>query len=252
MNMPNLLIDRLPGREIFPKEMPRYPNLWFYVDSSFLLRPNYKYAVSFLAVLLENYLGMADDFVLPATTNPNILRLSSDPGERSDFQSRIGPLQHYHDPDNPRRSHTHQVHARWYATPLKAAHAEKQVVSDGEEEITLFCIPASVHYEVATEDPLHPYADECPLCGITGDYDVPIEPDSEDYCIKIHDPLGLEFLVHGTVRGHEVIGNDCGRIRSLTDLSNYFDCSIHEQRVEGTEPLRLALIILRPYGKSCS
>jgi hypothetical protein len=79
-------------------------------------------------------------------------------------------------------------------------------------------VAASVHYEVATGDPLHPYVDSCPACGITGDYAMRIDPASQDYCLKIHDPLGLEFLLHGTIRGERVPGGGGIPARCADDL----------------------------------
>jgi phosphoribosyl 1,2-cyclic phosphate phosphodiesterase len=57
------------------------------------------------------------------------------------------------------------------------------------------------HFEVSTEEPTHPYVDACPVCGLTGEYAFVIDPRSQDYCLKVHDPLGVELLLHGTIRG---------------------------------------------------
>jgi hypothetical protein len=43
--------------------------------------------------------------------------------------------------------------------------------------------------------------DACPVCGLTGDYAFSIDPSSQDYCLKVHDPLGVELLLYGTIRG---------------------------------------------------
>jgi hypothetical protein len=178
---------------------------------------------------MERELGLRDTFV-DDVENPTLRQLLSKPREGSDFQARIGPLHFYEDPRDPARSHRHQVHARFYATPM--SRAEKARSGD------FFLVPASVHYEVATEDPLHPYADDCPHCGIFGEYRTPIDRSSQDYCLKIHDPLGLEFLLYGTVRGQTVADDGGTPIKSLQDLP----CKIEEFVPEAGEPKRLATV----------
>ena len=227
--------EDLPPRGLFPPQMPRYPNLWFLVHRGVLARAEYPLSVRWLVGLLEDRLGLRDTFVRDVE-NPNPRCLLDRPGEGSVIQARIGPLQPFTDPEG--RSHRHQVHARFYVTPLMAAGRTEL---DGR-----FVVPAGVHYEVATEDPLHPYADSCPLCGITGDYDLPIDRGSQDYCLKIHDPLGLEFLLHGTVRGVRVRDDAGAPVACLGDLS----CRIRELGPEvppaHDEPLRLALVSFDP------
>ena len=129
---------------------------------------------------------------------------SGSPAKAAISRPASGLLLHV-DSSNPSRSHGHQVHARFYVSGLISAGRTRQVVrlDDGGHDV--FLVPASVHYEVSTEDPLHPYEDSCPLCGITAEYDVPVDPASQDYCVKIHDPLGLEVLLHGTVRGRPAL-----------------------------------------------
>lgn len=64
--------------------------------------------------------------------NHNLYHLLSNPGEGSDSQDRIGPLQRFLDEENPERSHWHQVHSRFYISPLKAAGMEqRRVLFDG-------------------------------------------------------------------------------------------------------------------------
>lgn len=225
----------LPQRGIFPTTMPRYPNLWFLIHTRIPARPRYMYAVRWLVGTLERELGLRDTFV-DDVENPTLRQLLSKPREGSDFQARIGPLQFYKDPDDPARSHWHQVHARFYVTPL--SRAERTRSGD------FFLIPISVHYEVATEDPLHPYSDTCPHCGITGDYERPIDRSSQDYCLEIHDPLGLEFLLYGMIRGQAVADDGGSPIRSLDDLP----CVVKEFAPGAGEPKRLATVTFDTRG----
>ena len=192
--------ESLPPKTVFPKEMPRYPNVWFFVDEKLTLRGRYMHAVHLVVYLLETHLQMCDTFV-QGIHNHQLYHLLAEPGEGSDFQARIGPLHHYHDNRSPELSHSHQIHARFYPSALiraKMCTIECNLLGRAR---TVFALPASVHYEVATEEPTHPYVDTCTLCGITGEYDIPINRSGEDYCVQIHDPLGVEYLLYGTIRG---------------------------------------------------
>ena len=114
------MLPDLPPRSIFPPEMPRYPNLWFLVDRALALRGQYQYALRFLVGVLEKKLGWKDDFV-GDVQNHNLYHLLDKPGEGSDFQARLGPVQHYVSEDHPDRSHWHQGHPRFYCSPLLEA-----------------------------------------------------------------------------------------------------------------------------------
>lgn len=241
-HFPSELSD-LPSKEIFPPEMPRYPNLWFYVDTRLALRGRYRKALQFLVMTLEERLGLRDSFV-QGVQNHNLYHMLARPGEGSDFRARVGPIQCYENYDEPSRSHWHQLHARFYVSPLIEADCYRQSLVESGERNEFFLIPASVHYEVAADDELHPYADECPLCGITGRYDLPIDRATQDYCVKIHDPLGLEFLLHGTVRGKSVLSEEGNQVVSVSDLEDNFQCRIEEHELKEGEPCRLAKVYL--------
>ncbi|MBN2553815.1 MAG: hypothetical protein JXB06_13645, partial [Spirochaetales bacterium] len=189
----------------------------------------------------EKRLGWRDDFV-GDIQNHNLYHLLSRPGEGSDFQTRLGPVQRYVSEDHPERSHWHQGHARFYCSPLLEAGMQISEISSGGQNREFFLFPASVHYEVATEEPLHPYEDSCPFCGITGKYAVPVDPDSQDYCLKIHDPLGLELLLHGTIRGRRVSLQNGSTVPSLSDLQDSCACKFEEFAPQRLEPRRLAVV----------
>ena len=190
----------LPPRDIFPPGMPRYPNVWFFVPTTLALRGEYAYALRLLERLLDERLELRDSFY-DDVRNPNLRRLVGDPGEGSDYQARIGPLARWAGAGTGAPAHDHQLHARFYASPLMRAGLAKASLSMAGGTRECFRIPASVHFEVATEEPCHPCVDACPACGLTGDYAFPIDPRSQDYCLKVHDPLGVEVLLHGTIRG---------------------------------------------------
>ncbi len=245
MSTVQTLLAQLPPRALFPPQMPRYPNLWFLVDPALALRGQYQYAVRMLVRALEEEVGLRDTFVQDVA-NHNLAHLLGQPGEGSDFQARIWPLAAHVDSRDPARSHGHQVHARFYVSALIKAGRTRQAVTLAEGEV--FLVPASVHYEVSTEDPLHPYEDSCPLCGITGEYSVPVDPASQDYCVKIHDPLGLEILLHGTVRGQPVRDDKGNRVPCVQDLGRRWSCLTWEGLQEDREPRRLGVVLLRSGG----
>ncbi|MCX7030388.1 MAG: hypothetical protein NTU62_09745, partial [Spirochaetes bacterium] len=189
----------LPARDIFPAEMPRYPNVWFFVPAALALRHEYPYALRLLDRLLDKRLELRDSFH-EDVRNPGLLRLIGDPGEGSDYQARIGPLSPWAGDGADAPAHSHQLHARFYGSPLMRAGLARVDLSIAGGVRECFCIPASVHFEVATEERSHPYVDDCPVCGLTGAYAFAIDRRGQDYCLRVHDPLGLELLLHGTVR----------------------------------------------------
>lgn len=238
-------LSELPPRSIFPAAMLRYPNLWFFIDQELVLRGEYAYAVRFLVEILEQRLKLRDSF-MEEIENHNVYHLLNKPGEGSDFQARIGPVQRFVDPENPGRSHWHQLHARFYCSPLINAGLERiQLSLDGTGR-DFFLIPASVHYEVAIEEPRHPYEDSCPFCGITGEYDLSIDHESQDYCVKIHDPLGLEFLLYGKIRGKRISWDKGKPVNSITDLVDNWNCRVEEYSLDQGEPRRLATVSFLP------
>jgi hypothetical protein len=237
----------LPPREIFPATMPRYPNLWFLVDDRLAIRNRYEYAVEFVVKALEHQLGMNDDF-LTGIRNHIAYHWLSPAAEGSDFQMRLGPFHPYTHPERVDYSHRHQVHARFYLTSLVESSRYSLQLPDQLDRRYL-ALAASVHYEVATEDLPHPCVDSCPMCGTTGDYDVHIEPGSQDYCIKIHDPLGLEFLLHGTVRGEtfpEDSRRPCSSLAEISNTSHNSQWALIEISPERLEPVKLGCAIVSP------
>jgi len=240
-------LSALPNREMFPKEMPRYPNLWLMLAEELVLLRQYPYALRFWEKLLDDRLELRDSFY-DDVRNPNLLRILENSGEGSDFQARIGPFQPYEDPRDPANSHRHQLHARFYAAPLSRSGSFAMTVPVEGRPRTCFVLPAGVHYEVATEEESHPYVDSCPLCGITGEYALPVDPDSEDYCLKIHDPLGIELILRGTVRGERVFWPNGRPVAALEGLAAEYDLRIREFLPGIAGSLRLGVVFLGPKG----
>ena len=218
----------LPPRDVFPVDMPRYPNVWFFVPVALALRGEYPYALRMLDRLLDERLELRDSFYADVR-NPGLLRMIGGPGEGSDYQARIGPLSRWEGGSPGVPAHCHQLHARFYVSPLERAGLARVKLSLPGGTRDCCCIPASVHFEVATEEPTHPYVDACPACGLTGDYAFAIDRDGPDYCLKVHDPLGVELLLHGTVRGIAATWPDGRPVAALDSLAGGPEIAIDEQ-----------------------
>lgn len=102
----------LPERDVFPAEMPRYPNVWFFVPTASALRQEYWYALRLLDRLLDERLELRDSFH-EDVRNPGLRRLIGSPGEGSDYQARIGPLSPWPGDGAGAPAHSHQLHARF-------------------------------------------------------------------------------------------------------------------------------------------
>ena len=209
----------LPLRAVF--EPPSYPNVWFYVDER--LAPSQDQAVRWLTGWLRDRCGIVDDFGRPK--NP----------EASDAQARLGRVQPWRDAAHPAVGHAHDLHVRYYYVALRQR---------GEERAgPFFRFAASAHYEVEDEHPRHPYVDECPLCGRTGAY-----AGAADLFADVHEPLGIELLCYGTVRGERIQRADGAPATGLVALGEQYDL-----RIERVGPTRadmnvaaLAIVLIRP------
>lgn len=178
----------MPEKTIFPNTAPRYPNVWFYVDASICV--SYEEAISFVVRRLEKTTGMQNDFGYFHV------------GEGCDAFARRRGLQPVRLEEQDHRSHDHEMHIRFYFAPLKP----RQPVRKGSH--SYFQIAASVHYEVDRPRHLHPYVDECPVCGCVGEYARYAGADMDTKNEYVHDPMGLELLLYGTVQGERVIAFD--------------------------------------------
>ena len=106
-----------------------------------------------------------------------------------------------------------------------------------------FRFAGSVHYEVEDEHPLHPYVDECPYCGRTGEYAA-----AADLFAGAHEPLGLELLLYGTNHGEPVARRDGRPVAGIRAMQ-----ATHAVRIRHLQPWRpdmnvvaLAAVIISP------
>ncbi len=140
----------LPPKSAFSPAMPRYPNVWFYLEAS--LAPSYRDAVKLVTGHLRKALRLPE-FYGPFS-NP----------EGCDFEVRLEHLQPWEDPQHRPLQHSHAFHMRYYYSALEQAKLEK-VTLDGRP---FYRLAASAHYEVEHTNPNHADVEICPICGRTG------------------------------------------------------------------------------------
>ena len=198
----------LPPRSVF--EPPSYPNVWFYVGDT--LVSSHGEAVDFVINCLRDRCGIRNDFS------------GFKPPEASDSQARVHGLQPWQGAPDPTLNHAHDLHIRYYYIALRQQQQER-VTAPMSTSGHYFRFAGSVHYEVEDEHPLHPYVAECPYCGQTGMY-----AGAADLFAGVHEPLGLELLLYGTIRGERVTYVDQRPFSGLVALKETYAIEIHRLR----------------------
>jgi hypothetical protein len=195
---------RLPPKSVFDAAMPRYPNVWFYVDAT--LADTYDAAVKLVTENLRRAMRLRE-FYGPFS-NP----------EGCDFEVRLEHLQPWEVREHRALQHSHAFHMRYYYTALARQRLEKVklTVAGGEREFYRFA--ASAHYEVEHTNPNHADVEICPICGRTGEY----KELNGNLVELVHDPLGLELVLTGKIRG-EVVRFDDWEQREVGSVSGLKD-----------------------------
>src|SRR5688572_162771 len=101
---------QLPPKTVFDKTMPRYPNVWFHVDTA--LAPSHREAVKLVTDGVRESMRLREYF--PPFDNP----------EACDFETRIEHLQPWQDKTARALQHSHAFHMRYYYSALEAAKLE--------------------------------------------------------------------------------------------------------------------------------
>ena len=184
---------QLPPKTAFDRTMPRYPNVWFLVHTA--LAPSHRDAVKLVTDGLRDSMRLREYF--PPFDNP----------EGCDFEGRIEHLQPWEDRTARALQHAHAFHMRYYYSALAAKQLDKVTLNTRDLKGTFYRFAASVHYEVEHSNPNHADVEACPICGRTGEY-----RDLRGNLVElVHDPLGLELLLRGTVRDQRVQFEDYGQ-----------------------------------------
>lgn len=218
----------LPAKTVFPASMPRYPNVWFFVDAA--LSSSHAQAVKLVTGSLRQSMRLPEYY--PPFDNP----------EGCDFEVRVEHLQPWIDRSRRNLQHPHAFHLRYYHTALETAGLGK-VTLRGR---SYYRFAASVHYEVGHANPNHADVEECPICGRTGEY-AGLEGNLVE---RVHDPLGLELLLNGTIRGQKVHAEDWERraFGSVAGLKEKLRVTVHEfpGRTDGRNTEKIGIVILEP------
>ncbi len=188
----------LPKAE-FPPDMPRYPNVWFYVSQD--LAAAYDDAVS-------NVLGLLEKCDLYGVT-------WRAPSEGADGEVSRDHLQPHDGFSTPLLFHEHSLHLRYYLKALR----DKPSRVKGDRTYLCWAIATSVHFEPAGRAHYlsleeYPELQTCPFCGRIGKGIVIAE-----IYEKIRDPLGLELLLEGKVRSGRVRDAFNRAAQGIGDLS---------------------------------
>jgi hypothetical protein len=108
---------------------------------------------------------------------------------------------------------------------------------------------ASVHYEVEHTNANHADVEICPICGRTGEY----RELKGNLVELVHDPLGLELVMTGKIRGVMVRFEDweqreVGSVASLKSsfaLQDFLFPALNGDR----NTLRIGVVVLSPSGE---
>lgn len=219
---------QLPPKSVFDRTMPRYPNVWFYVDVS--LAPSYDAAVKLVtenlraAMRLREFYGPFD--------NP----------EGCDFEVRLEHLQPWQAREQRALQHSHAFHMRYYYSALAKQKLDQVKLGDR----AFYRFGASAHYEVEHTNPNHADVESCPICGRTGEY-----ANLKGNLVELaHDPLGLELVLTGKIRGETVRFDDWEQreVGSVEALKNNFSIQqyIFPAQTGDKNTLRIGVVVIAP------
>jgi hypothetical protein len=222
---------QLPSKAVFDRAMPRYPNAWFHVDTA--LARSHRDAVKLVTDSVRDSMRLREYF--PPFDNP----------EGCDFEARIEHLQPWEDRTARALQHSHAFHMRYYYSALAANQLEQVTLNAGDLKGTFYRFAASVHYEVEHSNPNHADVEACPICGRTGEY-----RDRRGNLVElVHDPLGLELLLRGTIRDQRVRFEDYGQrdVGSIAALGDKFAVSslVFPGMTGDRNTLRIGTVIIR-------
>jgi hypothetical protein len=223
---------QLPPKSMFDPSMPRYPNVWFYVDAS--LATNYEAAVKLVTENLRKAMRLQE--LYGPFDNP----------EGCDFEVRLEHLQPWEVRQHRALQHSHAFHMRYYYSTLAKQKLDQVRLKTPNGDRLFYRFGASAHYEVEHTNPNHADVEICPICGRTGEY-----KDLKGNLVELaHDPLGLELLQTGKIRGEVVRFEDweqreVGSVAALKDSFSIQQFTFPAQSGD-KNTLRIGVIVLAP------
>lgn len=232
---PALDVFQLPAKTTFDASMPRYPNLWVYLDTS--LAESYESAVALMTGALRFSMRMQESF--GPFSNP----------EGCDFEAGLEHLQPWQTAEQRALQHAHAFHIRYYHSALTRHDLQRVTLATPSGPRTFYRLATSAHYEVEHHNPHHADVETCPICGRTGDY----AAEKGNLVERVHDPLGVELALTGTIRGERVrVGGEddveARELRGVNALTNQF--SVESFTFPAARPdqntLRIGVIVITP------
>src|SRR5262249_31774860 len=138
--------------------------------------------------------------------------------EGCDFEARLEHLQPWEVREHREMQHAHSFHMRDYYSALALQKLDRVSLKTPNGERAFYRFGASVDYEVEDTNPNHADVEICPICGRTGEY----KELKGNLVELVHDPLGLELLQTGKIRGAVVRFEDweqreVGSVAALKD-----------------------------------
>jgi hypothetical protein len=120
--------------------------------------------------------------------------------EDADFEVTLEHLQPWETREHRALQHSHAFHMRYYYSAIAARKLERVPLTTRDGTCEFYRIAASAHSEVEHTNPNHADVESCPICGRTGEY----AHLRGNLVELVHDPLGVELLMNGTIRGEVV------------------------------------------------
>jgi hypothetical protein len=162
--------------------------------------------------------------------------------EGCDFEVRLEHLQPWEERQHRALQHSHAFHMRYYFKVLERQKLER--VKVGERDF--FRLAASAHYEVEHTNPNHADVEICPICGRTGEYS-----ELKGNLVElVHDPLGLELVMTGKIRGETVRFDhwDQREVGSIAALKSTFNLQdfVFPAQTGDRNTLRIGVVVLTP------
>jgi len=222
----------LPPKRVFDAAMPRYPNLWVYVDAS--LATSYEATVRLVTGALRETMALRESYG-PFSN-----------AEGCDFEAGLEHLQPWLSRDHLPLQHAHAFHVRYYHTALERQGLHRVRLATAAGPRVFYRFAASAHYEVEHTNPNHADVEICPVCGRTGAY----ANETGNLVERVHDPLGLELVLAGTIRGERVrLDDHDGReLRGVAALGNQLSVQTFDfpPAAADQNTQRLAVIVIAP------
>lgn len=181
----------------------------------------------------------------------NAMQLREIPGpfdnaEGCDADFRLEHLQPWETREHRAFQHSHAFHLRYYHRALTANQASAMRVRTPEGERLFYRLASSVHYEVEHTNPNHADVEICPICGRTGEYAAL----KGNLVEMVHDPLGLELVLRGTIRGQTVRFEDWKQeeVGSIGKLGNQLAVRhfVYAGLSDDRNTLRIGIAVLSP------